>query len=103
MKKVFTSPNLILVSNAANVLDGAGLESEMRNFYAGGASGGLAFTEVWPELWVADNMAERAHALLAVLDEQEGREWICQYCKESNGGNFEICWHCGGEAGEKAV
>jgi hypothetical protein len=48
-------------------------------------------------------MAERAQALLAVLDEQEGREWICQYCKESNGGNFEICWHCGGEPGEKAV
>ncbi len=98
VRKVFTSPNLSLVANAANVLEAAGLTTELRNTYAGGASGGLAFTEVWPELWVAAESVAAAETLLAVLREDDGREWCCPACKELNGASFELCWHCGGAA-----
>lgn len=98
MKKVFTDANLSLVANAANVLDMAGLASEMRNTYAGDASGGLAFTEVWPELWVAEEHLAQAQTLLAVLSEEDDREWHCSQCKEGNGANFKLCWRCGAPA-----
>jgi len=95
VKKVFTDQNLSLVANAANILEHAGLSSELRNTYAGGASGGLAFNEVWPELWVADSSVAQAEKLLAVLADANGCDWTCPHCSESNGVNFDLCWHCG--------
>jgi hypothetical protein len=95
VKKIFTDPNLSLVANAANVLAAAGLTTELRNAYAGGASGGLAFTDVWPELWVATNSVAAAEALLADLSKDDDREWQCPRCKEHNGISFKLCWQCG--------
>ncbi|WP_414728124.1 putative signal transducing protein [Zhongshania aliphaticivorans] len=95
MKKIFTDPNLSLVANAANVLAAAGLTTELRNAYAGGASGGLAFTDVWPELWVATDSVAAAEALLADLSKDDDREWQCPSCKEHNGVSFKLCWQCG--------
>ena len=98
MKKVFTDPNLSLVANAANILETAGLATTLRNTYAGGASGGLAYTEVWPELWVAEEHLAQAQALLAVLSEAEGCDWRCTHCQENNGASFKLCWQCGSSA-----
>jgi len=98
MKLVYTAPNLALVSLRRDLLNDAGIASELRNQYAAGGVGELAPIDAWPELWVIDREAERALALVASISEQaDGPEWVCGTCRESNPAGFVSCWSCGGE------
>lgn len=98
MEKIFTDQNLMLVVNVQNLLSAEGIAGELRNTYASGASGSLAFTEVWPELWIDVRHVARAKELLQQLSEQPDLVWICASCDEESPGNFDYCWHCGESA-----
>ena len=96
MIRIYSHPNIAMVAIARDTLRQAGLDCELRNTWASGASGELGFTDSWPELWLVRG-ADRASAL-ALLDRQRQREskhWQCRHCGDDNDGSFEICWRCG--------
>lgn len=99
MKLVYTHPNHFAVVNARNLVERVGIRCELRNEFAGGATGELAPIDTWPELWVVDDGDEdRAVELIEQARAQgEGEDWFCGRCGERNGAGFEVCWACGRE------
>jgi hypothetical protein len=99
VEKIFTDPNIMLVVHVQNQLQAEDIVGELRNVYAGGASGSLAFTEVWPELWpelwIDEKHIERAESLLKKLNSEPEFVWVCAGCTEENASSFDYCWHCG--------
>lgn len=93
MKLVYANPLLFDVQHKQNLLQLAGIDAEIRNQYASGALGEVAFVDAWPQLWVADRDAVAAKA---VLDAQsnESAHWYCPQCQEENDASFEWCWQC---------
>lgn len=100
MKLVYTHPNLMLVENAGNLLENAGITTEIRNRYAIGGMGELAPINVWPELWLKrDADFNWAQTLLESLEQEQeqspvAEDWVCEQCGEENAGNFAACWNC---------
>ncbi len=102
MKKVFTHENRMIVYNLRNLLVGAGIETRVRNEFAGGGVGELAPFETWPELWIEDEarLAEAEAIVDRVLRAGDDADWSCPACRESNPAAFDICWKCGHPGGE---
>jgi hypothetical protein len=99
LKLVHTHPSNIIVAQARNALELAGVDSVIRNEYSAGALGELAPIDVWPELWILrDRDYERAKLLLAqsVADINEA-DWRCRHCGSDSPATFELCWHCAGD------
>lgn len=100
MKLLYTHPNRILVENCKNVVENAGIETLLRNEYAGGGVGELAPIETWLELWVAnDSDYVKAKELVdsTFIDSNETEDipsWICGKCHEQNDASFDYCWNC---------
>ena len=67
MQKVYTNQNIALVGAARSYLEQNDIVSQMRNEFSSSVMGEVAFFDVWPELWVADEEAERASKLLTDL------------------------------------
>ncbi len=97
MKLVFTHPNSMIVGSMAGVLSQAGIESEFRNEFLGGAAGELAPGEAWMELWVTDDsLANWAGQLIKeAMEETQGPDWQCKGCQDTNPASFDTCWQCG--------
>lgn len=51
------------------------------------------------EVWVREEDRTRARALVDELVARPVRDsdWSCRGCRESNPGEFEVCWSCGAE------
>lgn len=96
MQRIYSHENRYLVLNAKNLLQLAGIEVQLKNEFAGGASGLLAPLETWLELWlVNDQDAERATAILAEIQTTANHaDWLCPYCGEYNDPSFASCWKC---------
>lgn len=96
MRFVYTHENRILVSNAQNILEIAGIPVVLKNEYAVGGIGDLGVLDTWLELWViGDQDYEKAVALVApLLTSEVGAQWTCDSCKETNGAAFDFCWNC---------
>lgn len=99
MKLVYTHPSSIVVAQARNTLERAGIESTLRNEYASGALGELAPIDTWPELWVIrDRDVERARiALENAHAAVEEADWHCGTCEANSPDTFDFCWRCGKE------
>jgi len=97
MQQVFTDQNIALVGSIKSYLESHGIESQLRNEYSSSVMGEVAFFDVWPEVWVADNDAPQAKQLVEEMRRPapNGPSWQCRDCQESNPGSFEICWQCG--------
>lgn len=103
MVKVFASPNAAVVNMARDILVQHEIGCTIRNERVAGAAGEVPWTEVWPELWVADE--RQADAARALLEPFEGDldplrappSWTCAVCGESVEGQFTDCWACGAE------
>ncbi len=93
---IYTNSNRLLVENAKNMLENAGIELLVKNEYLAGAAGDLAPGDTWLELWLADlNDIPKARKILEVLEsEVEGHDWNCANCNEVNYPNFNLCWNC---------
>lgn len=95
MKLVYTNENKIIVENIRNLLAMEGIESVLRNEYAGGGMGELPPVETWPEIWVEPEDYSRAEVLVDNLMNAAPKEgWLCRGCGEENAAAFEICWNC---------
>ena len=96
MKLVYTNQMSLIVGNARNILQDAGIEVTLRNEYAGGVVGEVSAFDAWPELWVVrDRDYDRACQLLDnALSSPNAPDWLCQVCHEHNNASFETCWKC---------
>lgn len=99
MKRVFRAASLVEVAHARNVLLSAGIQSELRNQYLGGALGDLPMLETWPQLYVEDNDEAAALKTLArAAKAPQGPPWTCVQCGEHSEPQFTHCWCCGAPA-----
>ena len=97
MKKVTSSESLITISHYKNVLESEGIEAFIRNEHLGSIVGEMPFQEVWPQLWVRNDLDyDRALQLIdrAVTDESPAAAWKCKNCGAENEGQFAACWSC---------
>lgn len=99
MKKVTSAPSIVTINHYRNLLQSEGIPAFLRNEHLGSIVGEMPFQEVWPELWVKNDLDyDRARQLidaesLASESPQEG--WRCSNCGEDNEGQFAACWSCG--------
>ena len=102
MKKLTSSESLVTINHFKNVLESEGIPCQIRNEFLGGIAGEMPLQEIWPELWIVNDIDfDRAKQLLdaAIVDESPGEAWVCRNCGEPNEGQFAVCWQCGTEAG----
>jgi len=98
MKKLTSSDSLIAINHFKNVLESEGIACRIRNEHLGSIVGEMPFVEVWPELWVINDLDfDRAQQLIdaAITDESPQARWKCAGCGEENEGQFAACWNCG--------
>ncbi len=97
MKKVTSNESLVTVSHYKNLLESEGIKAFIRNEHLGSIMGEMPLQEVWPELWVQNDLdLDRARQLIdaAILDESPAEDWICAACGADNEGQFAACWQC---------
>jgi hypothetical protein len=95
MIKVHTSPNAVEIHNLKNVLEGSGIDCEIRGEYRRGAVGEIPVNECWIELWIVKDSEEaQARQILDNPKSESAEAWNCSKCGESNGGQFDQCWKC---------
>lgn len=99
MKKVTSSQSLVTISHYRNLLGSEGIPSFIRNEYLGSIIGEMPFEEVWPELWVRNDLDyDRALQLIdsaTLASESPTSPWRCRTCGTENEGQFAACWNCG--------
>jgi len=101
MKKVTSADSVITINHYKNVLESEGIPAMIRNEHLGGIVGEMPFTEVWPQLWVKNDLDhDRALQLIddAIAEESPTAAWTCGKCGEQNEGQFSACWNCGTNA-----
>ena len=98
MKKLTSADSLVTISHYRNLLESEGIACQIRNQHLSPLAGEIPFVEVWPELWVVNDLDfNRARELIdaAVSDESPQAPWRCRHCGEENEGQFGACWNCG--------
>lgn len=98
MKKLTSSDSIVTINHYRNILEAEGIACEIRNQYLGSIVGEMPFPEVWPQLWVKNDLDfDRARELLSedAAAESPGEPWRCRKCGEENEGQFAACWNCG--------
>ncbi len=100
MRMVYTNDNRMLVGNARNILEAAGIELFVKNEFSGGVIGELSAFDAWVELWVKNDADyPRACEVLArALSDRDAADWLCSCCGESHNAAFEFCWRCQNDA-----
>ena len=98
MKRLSSSVNIAEVGLLKSILEEEGIGCAIRNEQLAMASGGVPFTDCYPELWVLnDEDFGKAQELLARWKNQDGQQlelWTCPRCGEENEGQFGSCWQC---------
>lgn len=102
MKELFRERDFTQVGYYQSILESEGIPTHVRNQHL--TSAGLAeipIPEFFPALCVVnDEDYNKALDILRRRKEENEKdadgEVICSSCSESNPGNFEICWSCGG-------
>jgi len=98
MKKVTSVDSVITISHYKNILISEGIPAFLRNEHLGSIIGEMPFQEVWPELWVENDLDyDRALQLIdaaTIENESPSAEWRCRHCGENNEGQFAACWSC---------
>jgi hypothetical protein len=99
MKKLTSSQSLVTISHYRNLLSSEGIPSFIRNEYLGSIIGEMPFEEVWPELWIRNDLDyDRALQLIdsaTLAGESPAAPWRCRSCGTENEGQFAACWNCG--------
>ena len=97
MKKLTSAESLITINHYKNLLAAEGIEAEIRNQFLGSILGEMPFVEIWPEIWVVNDLDfDRATQLITSVEEESpSAPWRCRQCGEENEGQFAACWNCG--------
>lgn len=76
-----------------------GIPAFIRNEHLGSILGEVPFQEVWPQLWIENDLDyDRAKQLIdgaQIVNESPSASWHCKSCKSENEGQFAACWKCG--------
>jgi len=99
MKRIYTTPDLLMLGHLKNVLESHGIDCLVKNLHLTGLAGQLPPIECWPELWIvkdeqwtlAKSVLERALKPLTPVNQP----WKCAKCGEEIEGQFNGCWRCG--------
>jgi len=98
MKRVFSAETLPVVAHIKNLLEAEGIECVLKNENIGSVMGEVPFFEIWPEVWVRDDLdVERANAVIERHHNEaavEGPRWACRHCGADNDPQFGACWQC---------
>lgn len=95
MKLLYTHENRFLVYNVLNIMQNAGIETQLKNEYASAAAGDLAPHDTWLELWVChEDDYQRAKDIMQQSFDHSKTQWFCPQCHEANDASFEFCWNC---------
>lgn len=100
MKLIFDHIDFTVVGHLQSVLEGEGIQTEIRNLNASSAAGAVPVAQVYPELWILNNGDEmRAKAVIrefrsTVAETPPGPDWTCPVCHELVDGVFSECWNC---------
>ena len=97
MKKLTSSDSLVMINHWKNILESEGIPCEIRNEHLGSVMGEVPFVEVWPQLWIVNDLDyDRAQQLISKdsAAESPAEDWTCRYCGETNEGQFGACWNC---------
>lgn len=98
MRKVLAADSIITINHYKNVLNSEGIAAFIKNEHLGSIVGEMPFQEVWPELWIRDDLDyDRAKQLIdtqTVAEESPGRPWRCAKCGAENEAQFGACWSC---------
>jgi len=81
VKKLTSSESLITINHFKNVLASEGIDSRIKNEHLGSIVGEMPFFEVWPELWVLNDLDyDRAKQLIdtEISDESPQASWKCR-------------------------
>lgn len=103
MERVYTAQDLMLVGHLEAVLQSHRIGCMVKNRFLTGGAGELPPTDLWPEIWVADEQADRAREIIAGVlaeGEQPSPDWTCPRCGEVVEGQFAECWNCQASAPE---
>ena len=102
MKKLTSADSIVTINHYKNILESEGIPSEIRNEHLGSIIGEMPFPEVWPQLWVINDLDyDRARQLIdsdIAAVESPSDPWKCGNCGEENEGQFSACWKCGRDA-----
>ena len=94
MKKLTSADSLVTINHYKNILKSEGIACEIRNEHLGAIMGEMPFAEVWPQLWVRNNLDyDRALQLISESSTTESSfdAWSCKECGEENEGQFAAC------------
>jgi len=97
MKLLHTAQDYMMVGHLEAVLQAHDIHCLVKNRFLTGGAGELPPTDVWPQLWVADEDADRAREIIAGVlaeDEPPRTPWRCPRCGELIEGQFAECWNC---------
>ena len=65
MKKLTSSESIITINHYKNLLESEGIASSIKNEHLGSIIGEMPFVEVWPQLWVINDLDfDRAKQLI---------------------------------------
>ena len=103
MRKVTSAHSVVTSSHYKNLLVSEGIPAFLKNEHFGTIMGEVPFQEVWPELWVENDLDyDRAQQLInstKIMEESPSSPWKCRRCGEENEGQFAACWNCSANAG----
>ena len=103
MRKVTSAHSVITISHYKILLVSEGIPAFLKNEHFGTVMGEVPFQEVWPELWVENDLDyDRAQQLInstKIMEESPSSPWKCSRCGEENEGQVSACWNCSATAG----
>jgi len=98
LKKVTSVDSLVTINHYKNLLESEGISAFLKNEHLGSIVGEMPFQEVWPQLWVHNDLDyDRARQLIdaeKIADESPHAPWRCSKCGTENEGQFAACWQC---------
>jgi hypothetical protein len=98
LKKLTSADSLVTISHYKNLLESEGIPAFLKNEHLGSIVGDMPFQEVWPQLWIVNDLDyDRALQLIdadRIVDESPKTPWRCRKCGTENEGQFAACWQC---------
>jgi len=79
------------------MLEAQDIQCVIKNERLSSIAGEIPIVNVWPELWVKDNLKEKwAKEIITEFEKSvvEGEMWTCENCGEEHGAQFKDCWNC---------
>ncbi|MFT4925381.1 MAG: hypothetical protein ACI8WB_001474 [Phenylobacterium sp.] len=95
---IFKAGNIIEANVVKGLLQGEGIDVQLKGEHLMGALGELPPTDICVEVLVETIKLDAATVIIAdYIASQKNTDmsdWTCDSCGEQNSHNFEICWQC---------